>query len=703
MSAFAPFADEPRWVAWRNEERRGKLTKVPYGLNGRRAKADDPATWISRKEAEARAVNLVNGSGGGVGIQLGDLSTDEFLAGVDLDSCIGEDGCLALWAEKILAGLDTYAERSPSGKGVKAFFYIAREDVRPFLEQLGVTDPEQWGVSRSIPGERPKANHGPGVELYCARRYFAVTDNLCPGKPGKISLLVAAALERLAALIPKKQGTKPGKNGRDTSRSAKAFREGYRLRREGKSFEEFCQALREHDDPEIFAWTREKGEAAGLRELRNIWEKVAPDEASQGVCLDDFWAYMPMHGYIFAPTGEMWPSASVNSQIPPIPPAQDGKPISAAAWLDQNKPVEQMTWAPGEPTVISGRLISHGGWIERPGTNCFNLYRPPCIGSGDPHGAGRWIDHLRLIYPDEADHIIAFLAHRVQRPEEKINHALALGGVAGIGKDTILEPVKYAVGPWNFADISPKNVLGPNNAFAKSVILRISEARDLGEFDRFAFYEAMKTYCAAPPDVLRVNEKYIREYYVPNVCGVIITTNHKTDGMHLPADDRRHFVCWSNSVKANFTQNYWDRIWAWYADCGIRNVAAYLADYNLSRFNPKAAPPQTRAFWEIVHAGCAPENAELADIIEKLGYPDVLTISQIALHADQNFAEWIKDRRNSRRIPHRLEDCSYVAVRNPDADDGLWRILGKRQAIYGKASLSPHERSDAAYKATKER
>ena len=58
-----------------------------------------------------------------------------------------------------------------------------------------------------------------------------------------------------------------------------------------------------------------------------------------------------------------------------------------------------------------------------------------------------------------------------------------------IGKDTLLEPVKRAVGPWNFVEVSPQQVLGRFNGFLKSVILRVSEARDLGEFDRFAFYD----------------------------------------------------------------------------------------------------------------------------------------------------------------------------------------------------------------------
>ena len=111
---------------------------------------------------------------------------------------------------------------------------------------------------------------------------------------------------------------------------------------------------------------------------------------------------------------------------------------------------------------------------------------------------------------------------------------LVLGGAQGIGKDTILEPLKRAVGPWNFTEVNPTQVLLRFNRFMKSVILRMSEARDLGDFDRYAFYEHTKAYIAAPPDVLRVDEKHLREHYVQNVTFVIITTNHKVNGI-LPA------------------------------------------------------------------------------------------------------------------------------------------------------------------------
>lgn len=224
-----------------------------------------------------------------------------------------------------------------------------------------------------------------------------------------------------------------------------------------------------------------------------------------GVTLDDFYAHMPSHKYIFAPSRDPWPASSVNARIPPVRVGNDD--IPASRWLDQHHAVEQITWGPGMPMLIRDRLIAEGGWIERKGVTCFNLYRPPTIKAGDANKAGPWIDHVNMVYPDDAEHITSYLAHRVQRPYEKINHALVLGGRQGIGKDTLLEPVKYAVGPWNFAEVSPQQLIGRFNGFLKSAILRVSEARDLGEVNRFKLYDHLKSYTAAPPDVLQSRRK----------------------------------------------------------------------------------------------------------------------------------------------------------------------------------------------------
>ena len=101
----------------------------------------------------------------------------------------------------------------------------------------------------------------------------------------------------------------------------------------------------------------------------------------------------------------------------------------------------------------------------------------------------------------------------------------------------------------------------------------------------------------------------------------IITTNHLTDGVYLPEDDRRHYVAWSDAQKEDFTDGYWTSLKGWFDGGGIWHVAAYLAQLNISGFNPKAPPPKTAAFWQIVAANDSPEDDELGDVLDKMGIP----------------------------------------------------------------------------------
>ena len=294
-----------------------------------------------------------------------------------------------------------------------------------------------------------------------------------------------------------------------------------------------------------------------------------------------------------------------------------------------------------------------------------------------------------------------WLAHRLQRPSEKINHALLLGGAQGIGKDSMLEPIKAGVGPWNWSDISPTAMLGRFNGWVKAVVVRISEVRDLGEFNRFTFYDHAKAYTAAPPDVIRVDEKNLREHPVVNVCGIIMTTNHRGDGLYLPADDRRHYVAWSEARNDDFAPNYWSLLYGWYASGGLGHVVAYLRALDLTGFDAKAPPPKTPTFWSIVQSSEAPESSELRDVIETLGNPRAVTLSML-IEGAARLQLWslegeLSDRKNRRTIPHMLERVHYVPVRNPHVpSDGAFRIAGRRQVVYAQQELSLAEQIRAA-------
>jgi Family of unknown function (DUF5906) len=422
--------------------------------------------------------------------------------------------------------------------------------------------------------------------------------------------------------------------------------------------------------------------------------------------LSDFVAYSPDHTYIYRPTGETWTSTAVNSRLEspvdsrpqPIKIAGRKKPFPASAWLDRNDAVEQRTWAPGEPQIIENRLVAEGGFFPKPGARVFNAYKPPNIINATSREICFWRDHLHALWPGEADTAERWLAHRVQRPGEKINHALVLGGKQGIGKDALLAPLKIAVGPWNFAEISPQAALGAFNEFVQSVVLRISEGKDLGDVDRFAFYEATKTLIAAPPDTLRVNPKYVKPYYALNVTGVIITTNHKVGGLFFPADDRRHYVAWSAFEPGDFDHiGFFRKL----HEGGALAVARHLAEVDLSRFDPKAPPPHTQAFWEMANAMRSEDESEMADVIESLGRPWALIIPDIIARAHSlgqrydTFVSFLEDRKNARIVSLRLEQCGYRRFANPDEKTGRWRVNGQRIAVYIRAEMTDREGFEA--------
>ena len=143
------------------------------------------------------------------------------------------------------------------------------------------------------------------------------------------------------------------------------------------------------------------------------------------VRLDDFLAFMPTHSYVYLPLRDFWPATSVNARVPPVGTGrydENGEEITikASTWLDQNRPCEQMSWLPGRPPVVRHFIVNEGELIASPGYTLFNLYKAPIIVPGDPSLATPWLDHVQRIYPNDAEHICAWCAQRVQAPHVKL-------------------------------------------------------------------------------------------------------------------------------------------------------------------------------------------------------------------------------------------------------------------------------------------
>jgi hypothetical protein len=473
------------------------------------------------------------------------------------------------------------------------------------------------------------------------------------------------------------------------------------------------------ESPEA-AWRRYRGSPPNMIGIAKlIWEANNADPSwrkHKAITVSDFHAYLPNKTYIFMPTCRSWNTGGVDSQLAPLPKVDEaGNPVlnaegrqvkvKASIWLAHNRSVQEMTWSPNDAEVIENKVITGEGWINKPGAKTLNLYKAPQIIKGAAGRAGPWLDHADMLLGEHREHVLSWFAYKVQHPGKKINHAIVLGGAPGVGKDTLLEPVKEAVGGHNWGETTPHSIMTPFNPSLQSVILRVSETRDLGDVSRYQFYDRMKIYIAAPPDTIVINDKFIQEHRIPNCVGIIYTTNYKSNGLYLPPDDRRHYVVWSELTERDFSKEYWDELYEWYDSEGHANVAAYLSEFDLARFNPAAPPKKTDAFLAMVEGGMSNEDDQLADVIDMLGEhddqnrlisrPEVITPAQIKekapLGADQGLHEWLSNRTSIKQFPYKMEIQGYVSVRAPHAKDGRWEICGKRTSVYVKRDFSPTE------------
>jgi hypothetical protein len=422
--------------------------------------------------------------------------------------------------------------------------------------------------------------------------------------------------------------------------------------------------------------------------------------APQGDALNQFWAHLPSGKIIHEASRGLWAPSSADKHIGRVANAMqaNGPGMLATTWLSQHRAVQSMGWDPASEMIIEGKILTEAGWIHAKGCRSFNTYLPPTI-ERKPGDVSPWLDHIRAIYPNEADHIVQWLAFKVQRPGDKINHGLVFVGAPGVGKDTIIEPVIAAIGAHNFKSISAASFFKSDfNGYLKSVLLRIDEVHDLGGESKYAFHDRTKTLLAAPPTAHQINEKHTPHYSAVNICGVILTSNHD-DALYLPRDDRRHFVCTSDRTKEDFPPSHFDRLYAWFAKGGNEAIAHYLANLDLAGFSAKAPPPKTTGWQRMVAAGLAPESGDLADAIEALGNPPALTLAMLRTKPlGSDLLAALDDPKRRRNLPKRLAESGYVPVNNPDVSDrqGRWRVPSGKVSIYARRELSEAERLNGA-------
>lgn len=388
-------------------------------------------------------------------------------------------------------------------------------------------------------------------------------------------------------------------------------------------------------------------------------------------------------------------------RVPRVPPGSKKEPLPIApskdlARIERDRMVEGCTWLPGYDTIVEDILATKDGFFPMRGVRAFNTYRqPPTPDLSLADKAGPWVEHVKKIYPEPIEHeyFFDYCAHMIQRPEEKCNAAIVVSGKQGIGKDFMLAPLRYAVGQWNCANISPDALLKDYNPWVESVMLTVDEVRPQQDDHRAtAMYDSMKTLIASPPDVLPMNNKHEKVRYVANVLRLFLTTNDRM-ALYLPPDDRRVMVMHSpfpTMWYMDVDPDYFKRLFHWMSfQGGAAAIAGWLATRDLSNFDAHGLVPKTGAWREVQQSWEAADD-EVTVALEVLGHPNVLLGSELP-EVLFDGADDLKKAMRSKAFVFRMMKAGYTSVPRPDGV-AHWRadhagVSVKTANAYVKESL----------------
>lgn len=255
--------------------------------------------------------------------------------------------------------------------------------------------------------------------------------------------------------------------------------------------------------------------------------------------------------------------------------------------------VDRIDYLPEAPdTFEENGMVYANIWREKP--------IPRAKGNCD-----NWLNHFKLL-GWESSHMINWMAFTLQRPAEKINHGIILGGSEGSGKDWLLTPLKRAMG-FDHRTIEGEELLKEyNNYVIGTKYLHINEVELGDNREALRISNKIKPMLAGPPPTLRIREMYAGAYEVRNLVNVTMATNSRMP-LRLTEVSRRLYCLWSDFkvkdsrgiVKPQWVE-YWDKMWRWMNNDGWKYCVDYLMAHDVSNFNPGAHPPVTEWLLDMV-------------------------------------------------------------------------------------------------------
>jgi hypothetical protein len=275
---------------------------------------------------------------------------------------------------------------------------------------------------------------------------------------------------------------------------------------------------------------------------------------------------------------------------------------------------ERIEFLPGEPE------ITH----DVDDCRVLNLWRPPPWKENKKTGEPTvFLQHVAYLLDDDQaaiEHVLNFLAHLIQRPQERVGHALLITSEAkGIGKSTLGTIVRRLVGEQNSRVAQTKDLKSNFDGWlVGKLVVQVDEIYEAGNWD---LANKLKPLITEP--TVSANIKYGPQIEVENFARFLMFSNNSSP-LDIEDGDRRYFVFNSNAEPRG--DDYYEALHQYASStAGLNQIYTFLKRRDISAFNPHRRPPMTEAKKRIIAESQHPLHTYIIEAVtsghfrEKLG------------------------------------------------------------------------------------
>jgi hypothetical protein len=276
--------------------------------------------------------------------------------------------------------------------------------------------------------------------------------------------------------------------------------------------------------------------------------------------------------------------------------------------------VFDITYAPGDPAFVLSK---------DPVLKTFNRWKGTTLlaGSVTEDQVKPWLDHLLFVLgtKEERARFLRWCAFVCQHPELKPNWHYLIMSLAGLGKDTMVAPIKLAVGAGNWKEELIYSLANNFNEVVEHKFLIIGETAQpkAGMVSAQDFGTRLKPLLAQPPEFITINKKFQQPYEIPNRLAVILFSNDRNP-LYLERGSRRVHVVNRLGAKPDTLEYYWP-LQDWLHKGGAELAASFLLAYQMSEAETRefigGRAPESDDKVELEHQNTQPHLAALEDLI----------------------------------------------------------------------------------------